>query len=302
MALKLALDWTPNTNHTGFFVAQELGYYAAHGVALEILHPGQDNYATTPAKKVELGQADFAIAPFESVISLNTKPKSVRAVAIAALLQQDISSIAALASSGITRPRELDGRTYASYQARYEDAIVRELIRNDGGQGNLTITYPEKLGIWNTLLTQAADATWIFDNWEGIEAETQHLALTKFALADYGIPYAYSPVIFSTHKNISVNTAAYRAFLAATKQGFQFAAANPAQAAAILINHLPTRDAQAIDVVKSQQYVAPFYGDAATWGTMEPNRISAFLNWLIIHGLESEAILGHDLFTNELLS
>jgi ABC-type nitrate/sulfonate/bicarbonate transport system substrate-binding protein len=302
MALKIALDWTPNTNHTGFFVAQELGYYAAHGVALEILHPGQDNYATTPAKKVELSQADFAIAPFESVISLNTKAASVQAVAIAALLQQDISSIATLTSSGITRPRELDSRTYASYQARYEDAIVRQLIRNDGGQGTINITYPEKLGIWDTLLTKAADATWIFNNWEGIEAETQHLELTKFALADYAIPYAYSPVIFSTRENISANAAAYRAFLAATKQGFQFAVANPAQAAAILLNHLPARDAQAIDVVKSQHYVAPFYGDAATWGTMEPGRITVFLEWLIAHELESEAILSHDLFTNELLS
>lgn len=301
MDLKLALDWTPNTNHTGFFVAQELGYYAAHGVALAIRHPGQDNYATTPAKQVELGQADFAIAPFESVISLNTKAARVRAVAIAALLQQDISSIATLAGSGITLPRELDGRTYASYQARYEDAIVRQLIRNDGGQGNLTITYPEKLGIWNTLLTQAADATWIFDNWEGIEAETQHLALTKFALADYGIPYAYSPVIFATRENIDAHPAAYRAFLAATKQGFQFAAAHPAQAASILTNHLPAREAQAIDVVKSQQYVAPFYGATAAWGTMEPGRITAFLNWLIAHQLESEAILKHDLYTNELL-
>jgi len=301
MALTLALDWTPNTNHTGFFVAQELGYYAAHGVAVEIGHPGQDDYAITPAKKVASGQADFAVAPFESVISLNTKANPVNAVAIAALLQRDISSIATLASSGITRPRELDGSTYASYQARYEDAIVRQLIRNDGGRGDLTITYPAKLGIWNTLLTNTAAATWIFDNWEGLEAETQHLALTTFALADYNIPYAYSPVIFSTKENIAANTADYQAFLAATKQGFQFAQANPAQAAAILTNYLPERDAQLIDVARSQAYVNPFYGAGATWGKMESSRITAFLTWLIEHKLESETILTHTLYTNELL-
>lgn len=300
--LILALDWTPNTNHTGFFVAQELGYYTAHGVAVEILHPGQDKYATTPAKKVELGQADFAIAPFESVISLNTKSAKVNAVAIAALLQQDISSIATLASHHITRPRELDGRTYASYRARYEDAIVKQMIINDGGQGDLIITYPDKLGIWDTLLANAADATWIFNNWEGIEAETQNLALTKFALADYAIPYAYSPVIFSTSENISANAVGYRAFLAATKQGFQSAIAHPQQAVAILTNYLPERDTQALDIAKSQEYVAPFYGDAATWGRMESSRVSGFLNWLIAHKLESVAVLSHDLYTNELLN
>jgi len=49
--------------------------------------------------------------------------------------------------------------TYASYQARYEDHIVKQMIRNDGGNGDIQITYPDKLGIWNTLLQGKVDAT-----------------------------------------------------------------------------------------------------------------------------------------------
>lgn len=301
--VKIALDWTPNTNHTGFFVAQELGYYAASGLAVALISPGEDNYATTPAKKVELGLVDFAVAPFESVISLNTKAASVPAVAVAALLQQDISSIATLAASGITRPKELDQRTYASYGARYEDAIVRQMIVNDGGAGDLTITYPEKLGIWQTLLTNAAAATWIFDNWEGVAAETRGLPLTKFALADYGIPYAYSPVIFSTKENIRQQAAAYRAFLQATKRGFEFAAAEATrqQAVDILTKHVPAADAQAIDMGKSQAFVAPFYGAGPGWGRMADDRVRLFLEWLVANKLEDAAILTQQLHTNDLL-
>ena len=299
--LRVALDWTPNTNHTGFFVAQALGYYAGAGLSVRLLSPAADDYATTPAKKLELGQADFAIAPFESVISLHTKANPVAAVAVAALLQQDISSVAVLASSGLARPRDLDGRTYASYRARYEDKIVQQLVRNDGGTGNLRLSYPPKLGIWETLLTGAADATWIFDNWEGVEAEDNGVALSKFRLADYGIPYGYSPVLLTTRPLIDQHAAAYRAFLAATKRGFLFAQANPAEAAEILASHLPPSEAGRIDLLKSQQYTNPYYGPAATWGIMEEHRVREFLNCLIDNGLEDEKIKQYPLFTNELL-
>ncbi|MEJ7660812.1 MAG: ABC transporter substrate-binding protein [Hymenobacter sp.] len=179
-------------------MAQELGYYAEADLLVNLLSPAADNYATTPAKKLETGAADFAIAPFESVISLNTKANHVPAVAVAALLQADISSVAVLKKQRPGAARDLDGCAYASYQARYEDKIVQQLVINDGGAGDLRLSYPPKLGIWETLLTGAADATWIFDNWEGIEAETNGVQLTKFRLADYGIPYGYSPVLLTT--------------------------------------------------------------------------------------------------------
>ena len=301
MTLTIALDWTPNTNHTGLFVAQELGYYAAQELDVTLLSPADDNYATTPAKKLELGLVDFAVAPFESVISLRTKARPVAAVAVAALLQRDISSIATLATSAITRPKDLDGRTYASYRARYEDAIVKQLIINDGGTGDLTLTYPEKLGIWNTLLTGEADATWIFDNWEGIEAQNSQLKLTKFALTDYGIPYAYSPVLLTTQEKIDQHATAYRAFLQATKQGYEFAAAHPQQAAGMLAGHVPAREAQAINIVQSQEFVAPFYGAGASWGRLEASRVASFLHWLVDHELEDAALLNINLYTNDLL-
>ena len=176
-SLRLALDWTPNVNHIGLFVAKELGFYQEVGIDLTLVSPQDDNYQTTPGKKLELRTVDMAIAPFETVISLQNKENKVDALAIYALLQEDISSIATLTITGIRRPKDLDGKLYASYKARYEDHIVQQLIKNDGGKGEMKITYPEKLGIWNTLLEGNADATWIFDNWEGVEA--QHKGITE---------------------------------------------------------------------------------------------------------------------------
>ncbi|RYF77737.1 MAG: ABC transporter substrate-binding protein [Cytophagaceae bacterium] len=299
--LRIALDWTANTNHTGFFVARELGYYSERGIDLAISTPADDNYETTPAKKLELRQVDFALAPFESVLSLHTKENSLDVRAIAALLQEDISAVVALSSSHITRPKDLDGRTYASYKARYEDSIIRQMIRNDGGSGDVQVLYPEKLGIWNTLLTNAADSTWIFDNWEGVEAETTGVALTKFRLADYGIPYAYSPVLIANQEAIEQNRDLYTSFLEATKQGFLFAKANAKAAVEILSKYVPERDTQAIDLLKSQTYTSVQYGDEISWGKMEADRIQRFVDWLNELGLEKAPLPVDQLFTNELL-
>jgi ABC-type nitrate/sulfonate/bicarbonate transport system substrate-binding protein len=123
--LKLALDWTPNVNHIGFLIAKELGFYSQHGIDLEILNPKDDNYQLTPGKKLELDIADFAIAPFETVVSLNNKANQVQAMAIYAVLQKDVSCIVTLKSSNITSPKMLDGKTFASYKARYEDHIEK---------------------------------------------------------------------------------------------------------------------------------------------------------------------------------
>jgi len=299
--LKIALDWTPNTNHIGIFVAKQLGFYKDQGIEIEILNPISDNYQRTPGKKLALGFADFAIAPFETVISLNNKENAVDAIAVFAILQEDLSSIASLKSSKINTPKHLDGKTYASYKARYEDPIVKQMIKNDGGTGALQITYPAKLGIWNTLLEGAADATWIFDNWEGVEASTKKIALNKFSMGQFGIPYCYSPVIIARNSKLIAQKEAYALFIKATKKGYLYAANNRAVAAEILNKYLTKYDKENIDIATSIAITAPHFGTDTTCGFMKPERITTFLKWLIAHRLEHKKIRTQDLFTNDLL-
>jgi len=298
--LNLALDWTPNVNHIGFFIAKELGFYKQQGINLEILNPQDDNYAMTPGKKLELGMADFAIAPFETVISLNNKSNQVQAMAIYAVMQKDVSSIASLKSSHIFSPKLLDGKTYASYKARYEDHIVTEMIKNDGGNGNLNIIYPEKLGIWNTLLSGNADATWIFDNWEGVEASGKNIELNTFTLADFDIPYGYSPVVLTKKENMTAQKELYASFIKATQQGFLYPKNNLAESTEILARFVTEYDLNNIDLEKAITFSIPHFGDEFTAGLMKQDRVSSFIEWLVDRGLEDKVILNQRLFTNEL--
>lgn len=300
-ALQIALDWTPNINHIGFFMAREKGFYQANGVAVTISDPLKDNYALTPAKKVELGQADFALCPTESIISYRTKSQPFSLIAIAAILQEDLSAIAVLEDQKISSPKDLDGCTYASYKARYEDEIVRCMIRNDGGQGAIQVHYPEKLGIWETIIKKDYDSTWVFMNWEAIQVEALGASLKYFKMADYNIPYSYSPVLAANQQLLKAKEQSYKAFLKATKQGYLFAQENPAEAIAILAPFVPAHD-QNIDLEKALAASKASFGTSANWGQMKEAKVQQFLSWLNENQLEKQMVMLSDIMTNELLS
>ncbi len=307
-SIRLALDWTPNTNHTGFYVALATGAYKRAGLDVHLLLPDEDGYELTPVKRLVEGRADLAIAPSESVFSHQANGNPVEAVA--AVLARDASAIVTLKASGLVRPGQLDGKMYASYAARYEEDIIRQMIRNDGGTGQFVSSQPARLAIWQALLTKEADATWIFLPWEGVEAQVQGIELNQFLLEDYAIPYGYSPVLIAHRDWASQNAYTLRQFLAATAEGFIFATQNPDEAAQMLIetaNH-PTLHEHAF-LKKSQQMASSYYlNEAGHWGNMQQSVWESFTNFLIRSNLLKDAdggLVQHldvdTLFTNEYL-
>ncbi|MCZ4410334.1 ABC transporter substrate-binding protein [Cryomorphaceae bacterium 1068] len=294
----LALDWTPNINHIGFFVAREKGFYKKRELEVEIIDPAADNYSVTPAKKVEKGEADFALCPTESVISYRTKSTPFDLIGVATVFQKDLSAIAVRAGEGIDSPKDLDGKSYASYEARYEDGIVKQMMRNDGGEGSIKIGYPNKLGIWETIINKTFDSTWIFLNWEGVEAEALRAKLNYFKMAGYGIPYSYSPLLVASEAKIGANREAYKAFVEASKKGFRFCQTNPAEAVDLFQSFVPEKD-EKIDLMKALEISNLAFGK--DWGTMNEKVISDFLDWVYQNKLESIQLEVSHIVTNELL-
>ena len=247
-----------------------------------------------------MGEADLALCPFESILSYNTKKHRFNAVAIATIFQEDISAITVLEESNITNPRDLDGKVYASYKARYEDEIVKRMIQNDGGTGNIKIEYPKRLGIWDTLIDGSLDATWIFTNWEGIHAKSKGVKLRNFKMGNYGIPYGYSPVILAGKEKVNTYKKGYSDFLSATKQGFLYAQEHPEYAVDCIKPHIAKSDAD-IDLLESQKLSNKFYGNKNNWGIMEKGKVDLFLNWLYKNNLETAGLLYEDLVFANLL-
>ncbi len=284
MKLTLALDWSPNTLHAGYFIAEAEGYFKDNLLDVTFVTPEEDNYATTPAKKLADWQVHVAVAPSESVISFNTLPDAVPLVAIAAVLQEDASAIVTRSDSGITRPAQLDGRTFASYQARFEDDIVRQLVRADGGQGDLVISNPDKLEMWRTVAEGTADATWVFLPWEGLKARHEaQVAFNAFRLSDYRIPYGYSPLLITHEELIEQEPDLLRAFVRTVEKGWRFVNDHPGRAAEILCDHIRHPDFRNREMIKeSLDLLQPaILDDSDRWGFMDGTRWLAWVEWMI---------------------
>lgn len=305
-SIVVALDWSPNTNHTGFYVAKAKGYYEKFGLKVRLLGAhekdfegsysgtvasGQDPFPT-PSNRVAAGVATFAINSPEGAVGWNCPPFSPerpKLTVVAALLQQQSSALVTLKSSGLDRPKLLDGKKYASYAARFEGRIIQKMIQNDGGMGNFTEECPPMLGIWGSLLNGSFDATWVFMGWEGVEAKLQGIELNSFLMQDYGVPYGFAPCLLAHPKTLEDKPDIVKQFLTATANGFQYAAANPKESADILVQGAKSENGFDIDLklahasqeVLSSQYLT----SSGAWGVMDPKRWSDYISWLAAEGL-----------------
>ncbi len=304
--IKIALDWTPNTIHSGLFMAYHKGYYKEAGLNVEFISPATDNYELTPARRLAQKKVDFAIAPSESVISYNTSRNPEPLISVAGILQRDTSAIVALKSSGIKRPAELDGRTYASYDARFEDGIVAEMIKNDGGKGEFTPVTIGRLGIWDMLKKGEADSTWVFMPWEGVQAERNGIELNVFRMEDFGIPYGYTPLILAHGDTLEANHQDYRHFLMATALAYKEAAEDPETAAEFLCEHVDHPDFKDKSFIAAslKQLKPALLTENGDWGLMEEKVWDKFITFLTETNLlePDKAVNGRELFTNELLN
>jgi ABC-type nitrate/sulfonate/bicarbonate transport system substrate-binding protein len=224
----LALDWTPNTNHTGFFVAQSSGWYAQQAINLTFIPYASAN----PETLVGAGQADCGISTEEGAtfaIAAGEKEQSVMAI-----LQHTASEIAVLASGPISRPRDMDGKVYAGFGSPQEGPLLTAVIKADGGKGVFT-TVTLDTAAYEALYAGKADMAITFSAWEAIEAHERGIALRTFSFPEYGLPDEYAVVLVCNNAWLAANGDVARRFLAATVRGFELAATDPATAARELI-------------------------------------------------------------------
>jgi len=232
VTVRLALDWTPNTDHTGFYVAKDKGWYADAGIDLQIIP-----YSTNaPETLMAAGQADCGISFQDSLTFAVAAGAPIESVM--AILQKPASAIAVLANGPITRPKDLDGKTYGGFGYPADDPTIKAVIRHDGGTGifrDVTLN----TDAYEALYNKQVDFTIVFTAWEGIEAADRGIQLRYFKKTDYGFPPYYEVLLACNTNWLAKNPVAARAFIGATVQGFQFAAFDPDDAAAILIKENP---------------------------------------------------------------
>ncbi len=292
------LDWTPNTNHTGLYVARDNGWYAEQGLNVTIIQPG----STDAIQAVASGQAQFGVSVQESVIP--AREQGIPVVSIAAVVQHNTSSLMSLASDNITRPRNMAGKTYGGFGGPLESALIGKLVSCDGADPS-AVKFVE-VGNVDYLVgmdRNRFDVAWIFDAWDGLRAsEVEHKTINRIRLVDHVdcIPDWYTPLLVTSESMISGEPDVVRNFMAATAKGYEYAMTNPNDAAKILLNAAPELDPQL--VMLSAEYLATRYVDTGRpWGLQDAAIWERFEAFLREAGLTQAPIDVTKAYTNDFL-
>jgi ABC-type nitrate/sulfonate/bicarbonate transport system substrate-binding protein len=228
-AVTVALDWTPNTNHIGLYVAQANSYYEQAGLDVQILPYTDTSAGTLVANRV----ADFGI--LGSIALFTQRTAGADLVATYALVQTETGRLVFNADrTDIQSPKDLDGLTYGGFGSDWENALIGTIIRHDGGKGEFeTVTLGTSA--YEALANGAVDFTLEVYTWEGVKAELEQKAQRAFRYADFGVPDQHTNFLGSSQAYLDQNPQTAAAFLAATQRGYAFAVEHPEQAADILI-------------------------------------------------------------------
>lgn len=293
--VQLVLDYTPNTNHTGLYVARDKGYFAEQGLDVEIISPVQGGADAAVAS----GNVEFGISYQENVTL--ARVAGVPVVSLAAIIQHNTSGFASPKDKGIDSPSKFEGMRYGGWGSPIETATIDSLMRAD--HADFT-----KLDIINmgdsdffTAVERDIDFAWIFYAWTGIEAELRGVDLNMVYMKDYNknLDY-YTPVVVTGEKLIAEDPELVRAFMAAVAKGYQYSIENPAEAAEMLITAEPDLNA---DLVRaSQEWLSPLYqDDAPRWGEQKLSVWDGYATWMYSNKLLEGELDAEKAFTNEFL-
>lgn len=272
--LVIALDWVPNTNHTGLYVALDQGYFAKQGFDAKIVQPSEDSTSTL----VSTQRADLGVYFQPNMVKRLKKGEPI--TAIAAITQHNNAGLLSLKSLGATTPKDLHGKRYSTWEDAVDDATVATLV------GEPLVKIPgESTDATSALRLNQFDYILAYYGWDGIAAKTKGVDINFFYLKDFEPTFDYyAPILIANNEALAADPTKYKKALAAIKEGYLYAAKHPEQSAEMLLKHAPEVNREL--ALASQEYMSKQYlDDAGDWGKFDYARWDKFFGWVHQQGL-----------------
>jgi putative hydroxymethylpyrimidine transport system substrate-binding protein len=283
--LTLALDWYPNANHAGLYLAQDRGYFDEAGLAVEIYTPADPAAAL---QTVGAGRDTFGISYHSEI--LFAREQEVPVVSVAAIVQHPLNCLMMLAESGIERPSDLAGGTVGMAGLPSDEAYLATMLEHDRASMDDVEIVNVGFDLLPALLAGRVDAV-IGTYWthETILAEQEGHPVTYLRVEEWGVPDYYELILAAGESTVADQGEAISAFLGAMQRGYVDAAADPDAALDVLLAASPDLDAE----VERQglELLTPLWtdGGAVAAGTQTAERWDAFGGWM-----KEEGLLGED--------
>jgi NitT/TauT family transport system substrate-binding protein/putative hydroxymethylpyrimidine transport system substrate-binding protein len=182
--ITVGLDFTPNAAHAGIYAAARIGADEDNGVRLKIRPPAGGS--PDSLKLLATGRADIGVLDIHDLGLALERGEDV--VAVGALVQRPLAAVIARRDSGVTRPRELEGHRVGVAGLPSDDAVLRAVVEDDGGDFDDVDRVTIGFGAVANLLAGKVDAATAFWNAEGVVLRERGLETREFRVDDFGAP------------------------------------------------------------------------------------------------------------------
>lgn len=275
--ITFCLDYTPNTNHTGIYVAQAKGYFKDEGLTVKVVQPADG----TAEAMIGSGQAQLGVSYQDYIANALSSKNPVAIEAVAAIIQHNTSGIMSRKADGITSAKKMEGHTYATWSMPVEQATIKQVMESDGGDfSKLKMVPYEVVDEVAGLKANMFDCVWVYEGWAVQNAKVQHYDVNYFSFVDMDKVFDfYTPVIAANDDFAKKYPDVVKAFVRAAKRGYEYAIKHPKDAGDILLDAAPELSSDLVQA--SAKYLAKQYqADAKSWGVIDKSRWDAYFKWL----------------------
>jgi putative hydroxymethylpyrimidine transport system substrate-binding protein len=292
----VALDWYPNADHAGLYVAQAAGTFTAAGLNVDLYTPSDP---TVVLQTVGAGKDTFGISYQTDV--LLARAQGVPVVSIAALVQHPLVCVMSLTTKGITRPADLKGKTVGYPGIPSQEAYLATMLKTDGLSMSDIELIDVEFDLVPAVISGKVDAVMgAYRTHETIVAEQQGYPVDVMPVEQWGVPDFYELVMVASEETVAKRSDLLRAFLGAVVSGYAAAIADPAGALDTLAAAYPEID-RAVEQRGLALLIPAWTAGVPAFGTQTPQRWRAYGDWMKSQGLIPADLDVAKAFTSDLL-
>ena len=295
VSVRLALDWYPNSNHLGLYIAQEKGYFAEEGLNVTIYTPVDPS---TILQTVGKGSDDFGISYQPDV--LLARGQGVPVVSVVGMVQHPLNSVMALRSSGIATPKDLVGKKVGYPGIPTNEPLLDTMLKADGARGLEDVELVNVgFDLVPALLSGTVDAI-VGAYWthESILAENEGYPINIMRMEEWGVPDYYELVLVASEDTVKDRPDVVERFVRALRRGYEDAIADPQAGVDILLRGTKDEVDEAIERPGADLLVPVWRTETVRFGEQDSSRWEDFTRWMQENGLLSEEVGADDAFTN----
>lgn len=293
--IKLALDWFPNANHLGLYIAEENGYFAEENLDVEIYTPSDPS---TVLQTVASRSDDFGMNYQPDV--LIARGEGVPVVSILGMVQHPLNSLMTLKSSSFDSPADLEGKKVGYPGIPWNEHALATMLKADGLNGLEDVELVNvgwELG--SSMMSERVSAIiGAYFTHESISLENEGHPVNVLRMEEWGVPDYYELVMVTSEEYLAENPGIVERFTRAVSKGYTEAIKDPEGGVDILLKHSPEID-ERIDRPGADLLQRLWQDDDGKFGRQNPDKWVGFAEWMQENGLLSENVDATSAFTDQ---